>query len=78
MAESYSLVEQYGGIAEDLGRPARPFCFLVARDLSLIEPHPVHYPFHQLWNAYSHFREMPERSIDELTELKELDCPTAD
>jgi hypothetical protein len=78
IATSQSLAEEYAGLAERLGSPARPFCFLVAGELSFIETRTVHYPAHQMWNAYLSFREMLERSIDELEELKELDCPTAD
>ncbi len=77
VAEAKSLAEEYAGLAERLGSPARPFCFLVARDLGPIKPHPVHYPFHQMWNAYLPFRTMAEQYIDGLEELKELDCPPA-
>jgi hypothetical protein len=63
VTESRSLAEQYVGLAQRLGTPPRPFCFLVARDLSFVEPRPVHYPFHQLWNAYSPFRTMADRSM---------------
>jgi hypothetical protein len=45
---------------------------------SAVEPRGVHYPFHHMWNAYSPFREMPERSIHVLGVMKELECPTAD
>jgi hypothetical protein len=75
VAESWRLAEQCGHLAESLGSPARPFCFLVATDLSSIKPCVPHYPFHQMWNAYSPFREMPEKQIDELEELKDIECP---
>jgi hypothetical protein len=78
VAESWRLAEQCGHLAESLGSPARPFCFLVARGLGSIVPHVVHYPFHQLWNAYSPFRPMAERHIDELEELKDIECPLVD
>jgi hypothetical protein len=44
VAESKALAEERAALAEHPS-PARPFCFLVARDLGFIEPHMVHYPF---------------------------------
>ncbi len=67
--ESERLAAQCVGLAEEIAQPPRPFCFLVARDLSSIDPFQVHYPFHQLWNAYSPFRAIPERTITSLREL---------
>jgi len=78
IAESRRLAKECAGIAKHLGDPPRPFCFLVARDLGHINPYVVHYPFHQLWNAYSPFREMPEQHIAGLEELRELECPFVD
>ncbi len=72
---SHRLAQAFYGIAERMGTPARPFCFLVARDLTFVEPGPVHYPFHQLWNAYSPFEQLAERTISDLTELQNLTYP---
>jgi hypothetical protein len=47
-------------------------CFLVARDLSFIRAFPAHYPFHQLWNGYSPFRETDDTTIDALAQLAQL------
>ena len=54
--ESQKFSEQNILLADKLGGPARPYCFLVARDLTTTDPFPVHYPFHQMWNGYSHLR----------------------
>ncbi|WP_338421229.1 NADAR family protein [Nostoc parmelioides] len=56
-------------IASQIGNPPRPYCFLVAQDLSTIDPFDVHYPFHQMWGAYSPFRELAEFHINTLEEL---------
>lgn len=73
--ESKELAERYKRIAEEVRNPPRSFCFLVARDLSTIDPFHVHYPFHQLWNAYSPFESMSEIVIANLDELRNLDLP---
>lgn len=75
IAESRQLAEKWSRLAERLGNPARPYCFLVARDLSSIVPFHPHYPFHQLWNAYSPFKSMPEMTITDLTELHGIVLP---
>lgn len=75
--DSKNLAEQFKELAAHMGNPARPFCFLVAQDLSSIEPFPVHYPIHQLWNAYSPFDEIPEITITSLDELRNLVLPSA-
>jgi hypothetical protein len=54
--ESEQLAVRCERLAEEISQPPRPFCFLVARDLSSIDPFEVHYPFHQFWGAYSPFR----------------------
>lgn len=72
IAESRELAEQGRRIAEELGTPARPFCFLVARDLSTIDPFQVHYPFHPLWNGSSPFESISEQMIADLEELRRL------
>lgn len=46
------------------------YCFLVARDLSTIDPFPPLYPHSNQWNGYNPFHEIPERKITSLTELK--------
>ena len=60
---------QFLHIAERIAKPPRPCCFLVAEDLSTVDPHPVHYPFHQLWNAYSPFRSLEPQEIHSLNQL---------
>ena len=68
----------FGHIAKDVGDPPRPYCFLVTKDLRSIEPHPVHYPFHQLWNAYSPFRFIGGHKISKLEQLASLQYTPAD
>ena len=50
-------------------------CFLVARDLSFIHAFHAHYPFHQLWNSYSPFRDVSETTIETLDEITALPKP---
>jgi hypothetical protein len=73
VAESKALAERLARFAESRG--ASPYCFLVARDLSSIDPHEFHYPFHHMWNAYSPFAEMPEMKISRLEELASIELP---
>jgi hypothetical protein len=68
-SESEQLAAQCEHLAETDSQPARPYCFLVARDLSSIDPYEAHYPFHHMWNAYSPFRSFPKRTIRSLVEL---------
>jgi hypothetical protein len=70
VAESKALGERLAELARNLGRS--PYCFLVARDLSSIDPHEVHYPINQMWNAYSPFAAMPRRKIRRLEELASI------
>ena len=51
-------------------------CFLVARDLSFIHAFHAHYPFHQLWNAYSPFRDVPDTTIETLDQISALPKPS--
>jgi len=69
--ESEQASTQCEVIAGVNSQPPGPFCFLVARDLSSIDPFPLHYPFHILWNACSPFRRIPERAISHLDQLAE-------
>jgi hypothetical protein len=75
VARSRTLAEGCRRSAESLGCPPRAFCFLIARDLSTIDPFPVNYPFHPLWNAYSPFESMPARVVVHLEELRGLELP---
>jgi hypothetical protein len=76
IAESIKLAETYKGLAKMMGQPDRPFCFLIARDLSSIDPFHVSYPIDNLWNAYSPFERMDEtRSISRLEEIRNLALP---
>ena len=43
--------------------------FLVARDLRFILAFHAHYPFHQLWNGYSPFREIDDTTVEALEQL---------
>ena len=54
------------------GKEVYPYCFLVARDLSSIDPFHATYPFDNLWGGYSPFEEFPETRIDNLEQLKSL------
>jgi hypothetical protein len=71
-ARSMGFSSECSDLAEKIAQPPRPFCFLVAKDLSSIDPFHVHYPFHQLWNADSPFRAIAERLISSLDELVDL------
>jgi hypothetical protein len=73
--ESRELVERDRDLATEMGDHARPFCFLVSRDLSSIDPFHVHYPVHPMWNAYSPFELMPGKEITCLEELQKLELP---
>jgi hypothetical protein len=73
--ESRTLAEEFRELADTMGVPARAFCFLVAKDLSSIDPRPVHFPVHQMWNAYSPFEPIPEKKITGLKDLRRLMRP---
>lgn len=59
-------------IAAQISSPPKPYCFLVAKDLSSIDPFHVHYPFSSMWGAYSPFEKFSECYIETLEELKNL------
>lgn len=73
---SRTLASKTGHIAEDLTRrsgiPYYSYCFLVSRHLESIEPFQVHYPFHQMWNAYSPFIQIEAVIVDNLEMLAHL------
>jgi hypothetical protein len=73
--KSKRLALEFKTVAADMGNPNHPFCFLVARDLSYIEPLEPHYPIHQLWNAYSPFESMQKTTIDNLESLRTVTVP---
>ena len=75
ITESRELAERDRDLAAEMGDPVRPFCFLVSRDLSSIDPFHVHYPVHSMWNAYSPFELMPGIEITSLEELCKLELP---
>lgn len=52
----------------DLDEISRPFCFLASKDLDSIETTPMHYPYANLWNGYSPFKE-----LESPIEIAELD-----
>lgn len=62
-------------VARDLGTPPRPFCYLVARDLSVVIPLEPHYPVSPMWNAYCPFRKFPITEILTLAEARDLRMP---
>ena len=49
---------------------ARSYCFLIAQDLSTIEPFAVHYPYSPMWNARSPFKKIVESYFATLEDLK--------
>lgn len=49
---------------------ALQFCFLIARDLSSIDPMDHHYPYSNLWNGDSPFEAIDEINIETLEELR--------
>ena len=61
--------------AREIGNPSRPYCYLVAHDLSSIIPFNCRYPVHQMWNAYSPFGQFETFSFSKLEELKNLVVP---
>ena len=73
--ESRLLAEERENISALLGAAGHNYCFLVSRDISSIDPFPVFYPSHQLWNGYSPFEIMPEKEISRLEDLKGIDLP---
>lgn len=46
---------------------------LIALDLSSIQPMEPHYPYGNLWNAYSPFRPVPPQEVHDLEQLRGLD-----
>lgn len=77
ISESRELAERYKKVTERLRRNhVRPFCFLVAKNLSSIVPFHARYPVHQMWNAYSPFDSMSEKVVASLDELRNLDLPS--
>ena len=73
LTEATQMVERLtDAAAQNL---ARPYCFLVARDLSQIDPFPPNYPFHHMWNGYSPFREMPAIEIAALDDVRDIELP---
>ncbi len=46
--------------------------FNVSRDLSICFPQKPHFPFANMWNAYSPFRKIDQITINSLDELKSL------
>ena len=75
--ESEQIVRRDGRAAALLGHPNRPYCFLVARDLSSIDPFAPHYPVHPMWNAYSPFETMPAITVAALADLQTIPLPEA-
>lgn len=70
--KSRDLADRSQFMAVELGQPPRPYCFLVSRDIKRIEPCQVHFPFHQMWNAYSPFGRFPDHYVDNLDEIADI------
>ena len=70
IAQSIKFSENAEHLAEMMGNPEHTFCFLISQDTTFIRPFQVHYPVHQLWNAYSPFEEIDEIEIVDLSEIK--------
>jgi hypothetical protein len=75
ISQSKDLSQKFKVLADNMGYTYQPYCFLVARNLDSIDPFPVHYPFHQMWNAYSPFETIPEIVISNLKEIRDIDLP---
>jgi hypothetical protein len=75
IAESKKFAEKYSHIAKEMANPPRPYCFLVAKDISSIDPFHVNYPVHHMWNAYSPFGEFKEHRISQLADLRTFILP---
>ena len=52
--------------------PVLAYCFLVAQDLSSIEPFAVYYPFSPMWDAHSPFQSIEENQLTSLEDLKTI------
>ncbi len=76
ISQSKQFAKESGHLAEMMGgRPNLTFCFLVAKDLSFIRPFQVHYPVHQLWNAYSPFQKISEMTVANLDAVRGIELP---
>lgn len=62
--------------ARMIGDPPRPYCYLVAEDLSVILPQNCRFPVHQLWNAYSPFGEFEAFDFSRLEEIRHFAPPS--
>lgn len=76
--QSHRLVQQYADSFKRYTNSSRPYGFLVARDLTSIDPFNPFYPVHHMWNAYSPFRAFAKIEIISLKELAELRPLTED
>ena len=70
--DSENRARIFFSIAEEIMNPPHPYCFLVDKDIGMIEPNDVHYPFHHMWNAYSPFRKIEMHEIVSLDELASI------
>ncbi len=73
--ESEKLAEQPNGKADMCVNSSRSFCFLVARDLTSIDPLPQNYPAPHMWSGYSPFEIMPRMEVECLDQLKRIFSP---
>ena len=77
VALSNEMAAKGCGITQPTYGIARPYCFLLAKDLSSIDPFQANYPYANLWNGYSPFREMAERKTrSDFTAEIRSDSPT--
>lgn len=72
ISKSHDFARRGAGIAKIRSEVPRPYCFPVAKDLSTVDPFNVAYPFHHMGGAYSPFREIAERRINSLQEIKSI------
>ena len=65
--------EQAMALYDEKVEPSPNTFVLIAQDLSSIQPMEPHYPYGNLWNAYSPFRAIVPLKIHNLDELRNLD-----
>ena len=75
VAKQSRAVAQEHSIASALGEPPRPYCYLVAVDLSVFVPFKASYPFSHMWNAYCPFGEFAPSVLNSLDELRQFTAP---
>lgn len=72
--KSYDLARDIR-LAALWGTPTRPFCCLIAQDLSEFVPLKSSFPYGGMWNAYSPFGEFAPALLQTLDELRQFTVP---